>query len=273
MISALLSRVISLTLGTLYPAYASYKAVRTKNVKEYVRWMMYWIVFALFNSVETFADVFLAFWFPFYYELKICTLIWLLAPATNGSSLLYKQFVHPMLMRREKEIDALLEEARSRGYTTCVQLGGRGARYVTSLLMEGVLRAPTVMAELVQTGQLAIETRRFEDVTAQTQSGPSSAGMDIDMSDNEAPAQSAVSESDFNLESEVEEKEDSENKTSTTPENEGDVKTRKARKSKKTTSTVDLALSSGDEGDDPDFKVPQQKKTARKSSRKTRSTK
>jgi len=46
--------ILRLVLGTLYPAYASYKAVRTKDVKEYVKWMMYWIVFAIFTSVETF---------------------------------------------------------------------------------------------------------------------------------------------------------------------------------------------------------------------------
>ena len=56
----------------------------------YVKWMMYWIVFALFTSIETFSDFFLSFWFPFYYEIKICFLIWLLSPATKGSSLLYR---------------------------------------------------------------------------------------------------------------------------------------------------------------------------------------
>lgn len=29
-------RIFRLVFGTLYPAYASYKAVRTKNIKEYV---------------------------------------------------------------------------------------------------------------------------------------------------------------------------------------------------------------------------------------------
>jgi len=304
MLPALISRVISLTLGTLYPAYASYKAVRTKNVKEYVRWMMYWIVFALFTSAETFADVFLSFWFPFYYELKIITLMWLLLPQTNGSSVLYKQFVHPALLKREQEIDSLLEEAKTRGYSTILQLGVRGARYLSSLLMEGVVRGPTMLAELVQTGQLAIEQRieddrRMEDVTdlapapvagssrsgasdstKSKKAGSSKAGakateammMDIDLSDTDLTNNietEHLSESDFALDS------DSEKKGRKGARGQGDAKgkAKRGRKSKKTTSTPDLTLSSGEEMSDPDFDPSPKKKTPRKSSRKTRGSK
>lgn len=62
--------------------------------------MMYWIVFAFFTCIETFTDIFLS-WFPFYYEVKVILVIWLLSPATKGSSTLYRKFVHPMLTRRE----------------------------------------------------------------------------------------------------------------------------------------------------------------------------
>ena len=44
----------------------------------------------------------LYFRFPFYYELKIVFVIWLLSPATKGSSVLYRKFVHPELMKREE---------------------------------------------------------------------------------------------------------------------------------------------------------------------------
>ncbi|XP_074806317.1 uncharacterized protein LOC141986049 [Natator depressus] len=47
MVSWIICRVVVLVFGMLYPAYASYKAVKTKNILEYVRWMMYWIVFAV----------------------------------------------------------------------------------------------------------------------------------------------------------------------------------------------------------------------------------
>lgn len=66
-----------------------------------LKWIMYWIVFAFFTCFETFSDVFLS-WFPFYYELKVIIVIWLLSPATEGSSTLYRNFVHPMLTKREK---------------------------------------------------------------------------------------------------------------------------------------------------------------------------
>lgn len=89
--------------GGLYPAYASYKAVRSKNVREYVKWMMYWIVLAAFSAIEQFADLCLT-WLPFYYEVKILLILWLLSPATNGSTLIYKKMIHPLLSSREQVI-------------------------------------------------------------------------------------------------------------------------------------------------------------------------
>jgi len=40
--------------------------------------------------------------FPFYYVLKLCFILWLVLPATKGSSLLYRKVVHPQLCNREK---------------------------------------------------------------------------------------------------------------------------------------------------------------------------
>ncbi|KAM7371318.1 hypothetical protein PAMP_010799 [Pampus punctatissimus] len=101
MVSWIISRSVMLVFGTLYPAYYSYKAVKTKNVKEYVRWMMYWIVFALYTVVETIADLTVA-WFPLYYEMKTAFLIWLLSPYTRGASLIYRKCLHPLLSSRER---------------------------------------------------------------------------------------------------------------------------------------------------------------------------
>ncbi|XP_046809597.1 uncharacterized protein LOC111686151 isoform X2 [Lucilia cuprina] len=136
-----------LTFGTLYPAYASYKAVRTKNVKEYVKWMMYWIVYAFFTCTETFTDIFLS-WFPFYYEVKVIIVLWLLSPATKGSSTLYRKFVHPMLTRREQEIDEYLNQAKERGYSAVLQLGSKGVNYATNVIMQTAIKGG---GNLVQT--------------------------------------------------------------------------------------------------------------------------
>lgn len=71
----MISRLMRWVFGTLHPAYASYKAVRTKDITEYLKWMMYWIVIALYTCAETFTDVFFSFWFPFYYEMKVALVL------------------------------------------------------------------------------------------------------------------------------------------------------------------------------------------------------
>ena len=40
--------------------------------------------------------------FPFYYEIKMAFVLWLLSPYTRGASMLYRKFVHPSLSRHEK---------------------------------------------------------------------------------------------------------------------------------------------------------------------------
>ncbi|KAL3863067.1 hypothetical protein ACJMK2_004845 [Sinanodonta woodiana] len=149
MVSAVLSRIVILVFGTLYPAYASYKAIRTRNIKEYVKWMMYWIVFALFCSVETFSDVLLS-WLPFYYEVKIVFVFWLLSPVTRGSSFLYKKFVHPSLVKREKEIDECIVQARTKGYSTLLTLGHRGLTYATNVVVTTAIKGQSTLVEHIK---------------------------------------------------------------------------------------------------------------------------
>lgn len=146
MISGIISRIVILIFGTLYPAYASYKAVKTKNVKEYVKWMMYWIVFAFFTTVETFADIFVS-WIPFYYELKILFVLWLLSPATKGASILYRKFIHPQLAKRETEIDKYISKASDQGYTALLSLGSKGINYATNIVLTTAIKGQSKIAD------------------------------------------------------------------------------------------------------------------------------
>ncbi|XP_063715643.1 receptor expression-enhancing protein 4-like isoform X1 [Symsagittifera roscoffensis] len=125
MFSQLVSRIIILVLGNLYPAYASFKAVKSKNAREYARWMMYWIVFAIFAVLENFTDIFLS-WFPFYYELKILFVVWLLLPTFKGSSFIYRKLLHPYLVKNEQEIDQYIERSKELGSQALVTLGKQG---------------------------------------------------------------------------------------------------------------------------------------------------
>ncbi|XP_076605038.1 receptor expression-enhancing protein 1 [Chaetodon auriga] len=167
MVSWIISRLVVLVFGTLYPAYSSYKAVKSKDVKEYVKWMMYWIIFALFTTVEVFTDMFLC-WLPFYYELKIAFVVWLLSPYTKGSSVLYRKFVHPTLSSKEKDIDDYIGQAKDKSYDTLMHFGRKGLN---------VAATAAVMAATKSQGVLSDRLRSFsmQDLSSY-QSDPVNAG-------------------------------------------------------------------------------------------------
>ncbi|CAB3401989.1 unnamed protein product [Caenorhabditis bovis] len=148
--SETISKVLTITAGTLYPAYRSYKAVRTKDTREYVKWMMYWIVFALYSFCENILDLLLAFWFPFYYQFKIIFIFWLLSPWTKGASILYRKWVHPTLNRHEKDIDAMLDAAKSESYNQIVRIGSRSLVFAKDIVAEAAVRGQQQIVNQLQ---------------------------------------------------------------------------------------------------------------------------
>uniref|UniRef100_A0A3P9J2K3 Receptor expression-enhancing protein n=1 Tax=Oryzias latipes TaxID=8090 RepID=A0A3P9J2K3_ORYLA len=146
MVSWIISRLVVLVFGTLYPAYSSYKAVKSKDVKEYVKWMMYWIIFALFMTVEAFTDMFLC-WLPFYYELKIAFVVWLLSPYTKGSSVLYRKFVHPTLSSKEKDIDDYICHAKDKSYDTLLHFGRKGLNVAATAAVMAATKGQGVLSD------------------------------------------------------------------------------------------------------------------------------
>ncbi|XP_019940181.2 receptor expression-enhancing protein 1 [Paralichthys olivaceus] len=146
MVSWIISRLVVLVFGTLYPAYSSYKAVKSKDVREYVKWMMYWIIFALFTTVEVFTDMFVC-WLPFYYELKIAFVVWLLSPYTKGSSVLYRKFVHPTLSSKEKDIDDYICQAKDKSYDTLVHYGRKGLNVAATAAVMAASKGQGVLSD------------------------------------------------------------------------------------------------------------------------------
>ncbi|KAI6187348.1 Receptor expression-enhancing protein [Aphelenchoides besseyi] len=140
MISILFSRIVILVCGTLYPGYKSFKAVRNKDAKEYMKWMMYWITFALFCVAESFADIFISFWFPFYYEIKIVFILWLVSPWTKGGTILYRKWIHPTLMKHEEEIDVVLQKVKAEVYNQAGSFGRRTLVYAREIVATAAVR-------------------------------------------------------------------------------------------------------------------------------------
>mmetsp|Transcript_21841 Transcript_21841/g.34229 ORF Transcript_21841/g.34229 Transcript_21841/m.34229 type:complete len:101 (+) Transcript_21841:174-476(+) len=51
------SKFLSMTFGVMYPAYSSYKAIKTIEKEDDIQWLCYWVIFGLFTFIEFFLDI------------------------------------------------------------------------------------------------------------------------------------------------------------------------------------------------------------------------
>lgn len=87
--------IITNIIGVAYPVFMSFHALEsTGSDNDDKQWLTYWVIFALFSVTDQFAGFILHF-IPFYYVLKVATLIWLFHPAFQGASYVYRELVHP----------------------------------------------------------------------------------------------------------------------------------------------------------------------------------
>ena len=144
MIPTILTRLSILIGGFLYPAYKSHKAIAKKDTREYVKWMMYWVVFAVFTILEFLIDT-------FYEEIKVAFVFWLASPSFRGASFVYRRALHPFLTSRAEDIDKMAEEVKSKGYgilvswaSTVIQIGTETCIQVATKVYVAIL--PRILA-------------------------------------------------------------------------------------------------------------------------------
>eukprot|EP00898_Chlorokybus_atmophyticus_P004351 jgi/Chlat1/4917/Chrsp31S04831 len=115
MLGGLLTRVLVLALGYLYPAYKSFKAVDKPRLDavELRNWCIYWIVLALFATAERWLDA-VVYWFPLYQEAKLAFIVYLWHPKTNGADYVYVTLVRPKLHEHQATIDRHLHDWSTR---------------------------------------------------------------------------------------------------------------------------------------------------------------
>lgn len=108
------STFISFSVGFLYPAYMSFKAIETRDNRQEDRlWLTYWVVFGLLYVADDFFGIVLSF-LPLYNILKVCFYVWLFHPKTKGALTIYDKVVKGVFKRYEPTIDSGLEKLKEK---------------------------------------------------------------------------------------------------------------------------------------------------------------
>jgi len=130
-------------IGFVYPAYASVKAIESKEKDDDTKWLTYWVVYSVFLLVESCTDFFLS-WIPLYFLLKCVFLLFCMAPVTwNGSVMIYKKFIRPFVLQHQKDVDTGLQYASEIGKEVFAGAKEAGEKAFVNTLIDNVSQMKT----------------------------------------------------------------------------------------------------------------------------------
>mmetsp|Transcript_10636 Transcript_10636/g.17442 ORF Transcript_10636/g.17442 Transcript_10636/m.17442 type:complete len:302 (-) Transcript_10636:117-1022(-) len=93
-------------IGFGYPALESFKCLQhhQRNPRHTEFWLQYWTVFAVIALLEN-CTYYIVVWIPFYYPAKLCLVLWLCSPLTQGAQCAFELVVSPLFSRHQYHID------------------------------------------------------------------------------------------------------------------------------------------------------------------------
>jgi len=107
----------------------TFKAVKAGDKQVHAQWLTYWIANSYFTVLEIIGDNVLS-GLPLYYEIKVALLIWLVTPRFRGAEKIYKQVIHPYLVKYETDIDASINSIRDQGVEHLGALKDAGLKHI-----------------------------------------------------------------------------------------------------------------------------------------------
>eukprot|EP00992_Anisonema_acinus_P006170 TRINITY_DN19926_c0_g1_i1.p1 TRINITY_DN19926_c0_g1~~TRINITY_DN19926_c0_g1_i1.p1 ORF type:complete len:163 (+),score=30.21 TRINITY_DN19926_c0_g1_i1:40-528(+) len=111
-------------VGFVLPGITTYRMLDGRHTQESSdQLLQYWVVLALFLTIESVAFYFL-FWFPLYAHFKLGFILWLQSPFTQGAPAIYSKYLDPLFQKKQKDIDAFIQNASTDGVSAIRQLCG-----------------------------------------------------------------------------------------------------------------------------------------------------
>jgi len=140
-------------IGGFLPAFYTFKALRNGDsaILEQQYWLKYWGIASILSCVEYYADIFI-FWLPFYYELKVIIILWLVY--SKGAEILFQSHVEPNMEKHEEKIDSLLTHAKRKGVDVVVKGTSYAFLWSQKMLTQSLIEG---------TRYIASQTKRKQD--------------------------------------------------------------------------------------------------------------